>query len=511
MKSKTLLFLSLLSLSVTAQNWQPINKGWHYNYRFNNANLVTNTILVDSAKAIGADSIFYLNRILLDCDTCHAANFGTQYNCDSCFVLGNQPQFLQRTIIKKQNGIYQFKDTGNIVLPTLAALNTTWLFDSLWNISATVTSINIETILGATDSVKTILLSSGDTIKFSKNFGITLYPYKYGRNKYHRLSGIEQLHIGEHVPNFWDFNNFSAGDIFYYHYDNYSYSGTVTPYQDHYDTKATFLYKQDTDSGFSYTVKVVTSGSSISYGGFPQVSFNPPYHYIDTITGFYFNGIGFEFENSYQNKRLSYPCYMTLPWEGGWYNASGYEQSFYYLDSNNVLTKSFGIKPTNYLNNFSNEYLSSNYFEMHEVLNYNNLYYSFEIYDALSPSQRNAIKIVKFGIGAVSGAGGGFSYQLMAYQIGSTTSGNIPTDDFLLGVENISSNTNFKVYPNPCKTCYINGIENPNDIMVFDILGKQINTSIDIKESTFTIQNLSSGIYFVRNLKSGEIIKFVTQ
>jgi len=510
MKSKTLLLFIFLSLTVTAQNWQPINKAWHYNYRFNNANLVTNTILVDSAKAIGADSVFYLNRILLDCDTCHAASFGSQYNCDSCFVLGNQPQFLQRTIIKKTNGIYQFKDTGSIVFPTLATINTTWLFDSLWNISATVISINIETILGTNDSVKTILLSSGDTIKFSKSFGITLYPYKYGRNKYHRLTGIEELQIGEHVPDFKDIYNFNVGDVFCYATNSYYVGESV--HETYTATKSSIHSKSITDTSITYyssyirltTIRTIsipfgnsTSTQSSDSGSGTGVikKINDPFNYCAQKIVDGSNTIikKVSFTKDANNKFLKIA--------GSIGNNNPFSANFGNL--NIAQTEYTGsIKRSFYYNVTFNPPIIENYF-FNNFAEFNDEY-SYEIY--------------KEGLGFIGKGDGGFEHAydeaLVGYIKNGIAQGTIFSDDYLLSTNKITTNQKLKISPNPCSTCYISGIENPNDILVFDILGQsptQPPLRGGVAGLVIDMENYSAGIYFVRNLKSGEIIKFVKQ
>jgi len=508
LKTRILLFYICITASIaTAQNWWPINKAWHYNYRFDNANLVTNTILVDSAKAIGNDSIFYLNRILLDCDTCHAASFGLQFSCDTCFVLGNQPQFLQRTIIKKQNGIYQFKDTGNIVLPVNAAVGTTWLFDSVWNVSATIISANFENIFATTDSVKTILLSSGDTIKLSKNFGILLYPYKYGLNKYHRLTGIEDLQVGEHVPDYKDFYNFNVGDEFLYEL-TFTIAGNPNCTGTYLKQKLKVISKIITNDTLIYTYRRIKNGY-IQSGDCSGLASSYAYTlYTDTISEIITN----------QHECNKYNNYGLIDVQN------------YYPGNGHLLAKMQLIKDT--LNNFfkncglqnwatmstnfsqpSYQYNGSNngFMETNIMWNpINNLYVH-------EPNYFYCNKTYKTGLGLIKH---GFAYfeieadtNLIAYTKNGITVGNMIPDNILLSAKNISRNANFSITPNPCSTCYISGVENINDIQITNILGFEIKPTI-LKQNAkieVNMQNYPSGIYFVGNKKTGIFSKFLKE
>src|SRR6185436_16594747 len=127
------LFLILFFQTSRSQNWSVINSTEKFNYRLDADNVITATLWVDSVQLIGTDSVYFLNRIM--CDTCATVINGPN-NCDSCYGLKNQPQFLQRQSIASTNGIFNLRDTGNIVINTLAALNDSWLYDSVQNISA---------------------------------------------------------------------------------------------------------------------------------------------------------------------------------------------------------------------------------------------------------------------------------------------------------------------------------------------------------------------------------------
>ena len=211
-------FVSQFSFS---QNWSVINMTDKFNYRLDSDEVITATIWADSVDWNGSDSVFYLNRVL--CDSCATILGGPNTWCDTCYGLKNQPQFMQRKSVVSASGMVNFRDTNNIVLNTLSALNDTWLFDSVQSISATVLAISEDSVFGNTDSVKTLLLTTGDTVKLSKSYGLLQFPNGYGFNSYYRLVGIEGRNQGEQIPRYAGFFDFDVGDMFEYH----GYSGYI--------------------------------------------------------------------------------------------------------------------------------------------------------------------------------------------------------------------------------------------------------------------------------------------
>src|ERR1035438_3043840 len=104
-----LTLLSFVCLNSYSQNWQPVNSAYKYNYSPNgNGYDSTVTIHVDSTGVSGADSVYYLNRILVP--------YGSNY------LIKNMPQFLQRTMIKKNNGDIIFQDTSSFLIKPFSSV-----------------------------------------------------------------------------------------------------------------------------------------------------------------------------------------------------------------------------------------------------------------------------------------------------------------------------------------------------------------------------------------------------
>ena len=156
----TNLFLLTFSLCYS-QNWAPINSIEKFNYQIDTASYISNTLWIDSVKIIGSDSVFYLNKIVLDCFDC-------PWTFDPLieFKIANQGQFLQERIIKKEPDVYRFEGKRTFTLKTHFALNESWTFDSTGNVVATVVDIFEDEIFGETDSLKTIQLSNGAKVRY---------------------------------------------------------------------------------------------------------------------------------------------------------------------------------------------------------------------------------------------------------------------------------------------------------------------------------------------------------
>jgi len=81
-------------------------------------------------------------------------------------------------MIEEENDVFLFTGSNNDTFQLIsnAVLDQTWIFNIGNGTSATVAEINEINVLGQLDSVKTILLDSGEEILLSKNFGLFKFP-----------------------------------------------------------------------------------------------------------------------------------------------------------------------------------------------------------------------------------------------------------------------------------------------------------------------------------------------
>lgn len=79
--------------------------------------------------------------------------------------------------------------------------------------------------------------------------------------------------------------------------------------------------------------------------------------------------------------------------------------------------------------------------------------------------------------------------------------------------ENANSENNLKVFQNPCSTCEIIEEIKSENFTVYDLAGRKINTTFSKSANGFYIHlpEASNGIFLIRNIKTGEVVKFVRE
>jgi len=266
-----LTILLLISISATAQNWQPINKNEKFNYyRFEFSDEVINKVIwVDSISLDNNnDTIFHLNRIVGLCD-----------NKEDVWCI-NQAHFLKKEMLKTNEGAYFFYNPGSFVLYPHKPLGETWLFDTLNNFTAEVTVSATEVIFGTTDSVKTIEISDGSYYKLSKSFGLLEY-YKDGTMPY-ELTGINGRNLGTYVPEVSGVYDYQVGDVFQWYTITHTHIPNYDPWGFPCLTKRTILTKEVYGDSVVYQTEEIGVCWKIASIGAPYDS--SFFFYYDTIS-----------------------------------------------------------------------------------------------------------------------------------------------------------------------------------------------------------------------------------
>lgn len=204
MKQPTIsLFLLIFSLCLQAQSWKvhSISDTLNYTHSTNLLPLPDYGMRVIASDMIGSDSVYFLNtktRLVT-----------------SSLAISNQPTFLQKQIILKEGGLVVLNDTATYHLYPGASVGQSWIFNPATQLSAEVVAVQATVLLGLPDSLKTILLGSGDTIQLSKNWGICRFPDFLSPGNYYTLTGIDNQRLGYYLPHKRDFilNN-EVGDKF---------------------------------------------------------------------------------------------------------------------------------------------------------------------------------------------------------------------------------------------------------------------------------------------------------
>ncbi len=220
MRTVLLVALILIGLGMHGQDWALINPAYKYNYSNDGSDTISNQIFVTHIDTLGVDSFRYeLNLIAKVCDTCTAPGL---------LLLLNQPQFMQR---KADVGptVCHFHDPGSLVLLPQANLDESWTYDTLANITATVSAFGTIQIFGTDVLRKVISLSNGDSIVISEPYGALNWAG-------HELIGGHGPHVGLLLPSLEDLFPYQAGDVVEYSvgeggYDGFSgYSGSHRKY-----------------------------------------------------------------------------------------------------------------------------------------------------------------------------------------------------------------------------------------------------------------------------------------
>ena len=127
----------------------------------------------------------------------------------------NLPFFLQKEMIDQSKGKKWFRDPHSFVLFE-ENIPQNWLFDTLNVIEAEIFQVYQTEIYGQLDSLRSILLSTGDTIIQSKTYGLIRFPNFEETNVYYQQIGIKDPNVGFQFPEIEDFFDFAVGDKFEY-------------------------------------------------------------------------------------------------------------------------------------------------------------------------------------------------------------------------------------------------------------------------------------------------------
>ncbi|HET6990566.1 MAG TPA: hypothetical protein VFJ43_04545, partial [Bacteroidia bacterium] len=213
-----LIFFSVFFTShiLHAQNWGIYKSGDSLLYYMNGHTYDSTSVFIqtDSILVTGSDTTFIMNRkVIKDPNSAYS---------------GNQPFIFQRNIIHFSNDVWELNDTANWFLHPKDSLLSSWIFDSTYNINATISRIYSGLVLGQNDSIKTISLSNGDSILVSKNHGIIDFPSSLTGTSKYAIAAYNHS-VTDSVPGFFRMFAFQPGDIMEYTSYHYSYCLNAFP------------------------------------------------------------------------------------------------------------------------------------------------------------------------------------------------------------------------------------------------------------------------------------------
>ncbi len=520
-KNLWLLILIISCNFCNAQNWNLINATERFHYGINNSAFINATLKVDSLAVNNSDSTFYLNRVIIPCDTCVNIETEASYNCSDCLYEKYASQFAGKLLTKLANAEWLMTDdNATYLIKPHALMGDVWMANE--SVEANVANMWEDLVLGETDSLKSIVLENNINLIISKHHGII----QFNAAVVYNLIGIGGRDLGALVPNFESVFNYSVGDVLQYNTTSHS-SGTFNYTTDNSTTKLTIASVTATDLAvniaFDFVRQLIhwTPGGGYvyqSYTGFgnksfvksnvlPEELYNHQYYERATTNGSV-NDAYMAVVDSFMNEvsvRYGMQTAVGLPNIGGL----------------NIITD----------NNFNACFLSPDLLPQNIAL-------GFETAPDLNQYNSNCLVEGLFKNGACyarnlgivhdwwasswysndgsSQETSGSSHRdslLVGYVHNGIQYGTITSDSMLLAVNNARAtlDTKLTLYPNPAEDLIsINYNFNvpPSRLLIFDSSGRIVlEEKVFYPNQTWNLSWLSDGVYVMSvELKSGQVI-----
>ena len=475
---RLVLLLSIIGIlgfaQLHAQNWRLFNTNYKYNYGIDNTGDISHTIFADSFHVQGTDTLFFLNRIINNCDTCAATGW----------FLKDQAQFLQKVVLQNDS-TYSFGPDYYFTISPFAQMGDSWQFDTVLNLTASVSSVGPSSTFGQADSFKIISLSNGKNIALSKQFGILQFP-DFDSNTVWSLKGVNGINLGTRIPGFYKFFNFQIGDVFQYEEIKGQTGFNNTLY--YKLRKIEILSKNYVQGIFTYTANVDIKGWTL-FSTTVADSFYVE-SYIDTLE---FIDSAQHICNAYNNKAIPN---LNLVEPNAQPDSVMYGKASCFLDNQDTWNK--GVLGIASLGNPNMQlYFQSNY----QSPNLHPDLLSLAWYDDFTQMYK-----AKLGETCMSWQIGTevYSRELVGYVKNGDTTGLVYNDQTYLSVDPISQNNKaLQVYPNPMESFTNIQVANGDvitRISIFDVNGRKKGAIENINAPTHKLyrEQIPKGFFFLK-------------
>ena len=470
MMFKSLLFFILLlhgSIGIS-QNWSIVNESKVTFFKHSDSTFISNTIVIDSVKIIAGSKTYYTGSEVKPCLTCSGYNPIYKY----------APEFLGFEIFQDTLSD-EFTINGNSLKPK-ATLNEMWVFNT--GITATLSGVGDSLVFGTLDSIKTISLSSGETILISKKNGVLQYPDFENSGTHFSQTGFHegQNSHGEYLPNFWSTYNFNVGDVFCYEVD--SWVLFTAPF---YNIKMTILAKHYSfgNDTLKYTVKLLIKNRINYYAGFPEFYYEDfTYNYTENLVFVNdeklvensFGLAGFNIDST------EFLAFNKFPFDHNLKQSGGPTSPRYYLN-NTVMSSPFGPskKSVLYMHHSDSlliQYASSSSYNFTSIFanNYGLIKHSFQAFE------------------------GGYGLVLIGAIKNGDTIGTIYDYPADLGLTQYQQNNDLIITPNPAHE-FIYFSLNAVRVKIYNLSG-QFVFEATLEGQQLDISNLDNGMYLIQVL-----------
>lgn len=455
---------------------------------FENSEKQIKALRIDSVK-VDIDSVFYPFTTIQE----------VSENCFSPY----KASWIGEKVVVKPDGTNLFfnRDGDTITLKTRARINETWIaFQRAddFRVKATVQSIEMETFLGLTDSVKTIILSVIDQnenmlehplnnlkLKISKTYGFveTLNFYLFPDMEVHdtmekleniSLAGLTNPIAGVQNLTWFEVNDFQPGDELHVLEESSSWEGWNAEYGYSITNKANYKYLERTDylDSIVYLIAIKQSIEKVTHESSSLEVL------LDTVKSVIKVNPAFD---KLPGEPIIDDIYLVV------YN--------FYMTSGTILSKTI---PKQY-ENFHAKNDSCWGMIIFDGCARNNTYFK-----GLGGPYYKCTNCCSLG---------GEERKLVYYKKGETEWGEKLV---ITGVSEIKSSDDLQFFPNPAASFVT--ISNPSNIQIkrielTDFSGRVVQTwkAQELVESTLNIQHISPGIYLLKattakGIKTGKLV-----
>ncbi len=328
MKNLIPILLFSIMFSASAQNWEVIQPGVNSKYYRDIFNPVkTINIYPDSIVTVGSDQFIYLRKGPEHGPLSNDLSYGYPGE----YVVANQVSRFGKLVIKSSSGDYRFISYcgDTILLKSQAQINQPWIFAPFRSgryLEAAVIQMEIGTVLGVSDSIKTIRITSKDslgqiltfdgwnqiTFKISKNHGLLSTPAMRLASLCNDSTGMpvsdptiynlvsqkaNQQWLGTPDTKLDEIFNLSIGDIFHFN-EIETNSNSFHSYLSKKQVIEQVIYKNNYPNGDSIELGLkrmfvdsttnnspVSSNTNVNYrhDTITKIIYLEPYRYIDAL------------------------------------------------------------------------------------------------------------------------------------------------------------------------------------------------------------------------------------
>lgn len=480
------LFLATTFLnSQTTYEWYPLQPNTEYNYRFDTSLTISSVLKTDSSKLVSGQTVYYLNKIVLPCDTCKNQSLSND-PVDSTYMLTQQPQFLGHNFRFISPDVFYFKGAGKaFTIRIHTPAGATWIYDSIAGITATTVAKSQQLVFGNADSVVTIALSSSDTLMLSKQYGMLRFSeYAVSKLKY-SLVGIKGgAFYGQQQKFFADFFNYATGNIFQYEFSDDDFN-LSPPLFKRGNEKWEMLNVINYPDSVVCQVKKTYFDSTWLGGNPPTIT-----SYTQTVNISFIDSLR-HFTNSYPLQEISANPYFIMP------------SSFNFIHRVMTGLDSKGRSVKNFGENCPNLALTGGKTGAAQQTAFPNVY--------INRNNGNSRRLV--GREAVEGLGITSEFYddydriyhrcLIGYIKGNDTSGTIYGSS--VGIKEWQQDIAVSVYPNPASDYLTveNHTAQPLTLQIYSIQGQLLETTeagAASNQKTISTRHLGNGVYLLRIL-----------